>query len=178
MEAGLLAPIDSVPLSAFSIPFHDYQDSSLVPQAPLALNDFDSQIPSNFNFSLSHQYTSNLGACSNLDNSALESQQQILDSCSSLFLGPDNFIGAHQSSDGTPNNDMDAMVPLSESGCEVDIDSTLSNNFHPFHVGDVVSNQDNISASQLTLDSQVCNSNSLTLFGSNPEVQDILRQFF
>ena len=181
MGAGLLAPIDSVPLSAFSIPFHDSQDSSFVPQAPLALNDFDSQIPSNFNFSLTHPYSSNLGTSSNLDCSALESQQQILDSCSSLFLGPDDFINAHQSSDGTPNSDtsntstVDAVAPLSESGCGMNIDSTLSNNFHPHHVADhdvmvQNSNLDSLSASSNNL--------SLSMCGSNPEVQDILQRFF
>ena len=177
-----LIPSDnSIPLSAFSIPFHDSLDSSFIPQAPLALSDFDSQIHSSFNFSFTHPYSSNLGTSSNLDCSALESQQQILDSCSSLFLGPDDFINARQSSDGTPNSDtsntstVDAVAPLLESGCGMNIDSTLSNNFHPHHVADhdvmiQNSNLDSLSASSNNL--------SLSMCGSNPEVQDILQRFF
>ena len=45
---------DSIPLSAFSIPFQNSQTSTLVPQAS-TLDDFNPQIPSNFNFSITHQ---------------------------------------------------------------------------------------------------------------------------
>ena len=44
---------DSIPLSAFSIPFQNSQTSTFVPQAS-TLDDFNPHIPSNFKFSITH----------------------------------------------------------------------------------------------------------------------------
>ena len=169
---------DSIPLSAFSIPFQNSQTSNFVPQA---LNDFNHQIPSSFNFSFTHSYSSNLRTSSNniIDNSALESQQ-IFDSCSSLFLNPGDFI-THRLSGGTPNGDTsntgDAVVPVSESDSDnMNIDSTLSNPHpHASNIQDTRCAQSRSPHDPLLIESQTNSSNMCT---SNSEIQDILQQFF
>ncbi len=178
-EVGAVpADDDSIPLSAFSIPFQNSQTSTFVPQAS-TLNDFNPQIPSIFNFSITHPH---LGTSSNLsDNSALESQPEVLDSCNPFILSRGDFF-AHQSLDGTRSDIGDAIVPVSESEhCDnMNIDSSLSDSHPSANVSTI---QDTQSArsyrsprDQLPLlESQRNNS---TICSSNAEIQDILQQFF
>ena len=184
MGTGLHATIgdDSIPLSAFSIPFQNSQTSNFVPQAS-TVNDFNPQIPSSFDFSFTHSYSSNLGTSSNLNNSALESQH-ILDTCSSLFLNPGDFI-THESLGVIPNGDTsnigDAVVPVSESDSEniMNIDSTLSNpHAHASNIQDAKSARSRSSHDLLSIESQTSSSNNMCSSNSNSEIQDILQQFF
>jgi hypothetical protein len=168
---------DSIPLSVFSIPFQNSQTSAFIPQAS-TLDDFNPQIPSIFNFSITHPH---LGTSSNLsDNSVLESQPEVLNSsCSPFILNRGDFI-AHQSSDGTRS---DAIVPVSESDCcdNMNIDSSLSDSHPSANVSTIQdtcthSARSYRSRDQLPLlESQRNNS---TMCSSNAEIQDILQQFF
>lgn len=161
---------DPIPLSALSIQFQNSHTSTFVPQA-LTLNDFNPQIPSNFNFSFTHPYSS---TSSDLPNSALESQPEIPDP----FSYSGNSI-AHQSSGGTPNNAGDAVVPVSES----DGDSlNIYSGSHP--CASVMMAQDDVRSSArygrpshdlLLIESQT--RNSLAMCSSRSEIQDILQQY-
>ena len=170
---------DSVPgpSSVFSIPFYNSQASNFIPQAP-TLNDFNPQIPSDFNYSSTQ--SSSLGTFSELDNPVLEAQSL---NTSNSFLNDfvlQQFLDEVTSNGGT-SSIRGAMVPIPEFDSNMDIDSATMSTSHPLanvvmqNSNQGTNSQSASSFSDLLLDSQTNNSNTCS---SNPEVQDILQQFF
>ena len=73
---------DSIPLSAFSIPFQNFQTPTFVPQVP-TLNDFNPQIPSSFNFSYTQSPNHTFDNSELAHNCPLDSQTNDNIMCSS-----------------------------------------------------------------------------------------------